>query len=718
VSAIAQGEPGGDVIDAPTTPEAPPRATPRPRPPTPAPPTGPSSVRYLPGLDGLRGVAVIAVFLFHGGVGAVSGGYLAVSTFFTLSGFLITLLLLGELGARGRVAVGAFWERRIRRLLPAAALGVALAAVVTGLVGTGRQRNAIGADALATVADVANWRFVLAEQSYGQLFEAPSALQHAWSLAIEAQFYWIYPLLFIALMKLVGGRRRRFALGLVALFVASILLTRFGGFDADRIYYGTDTRAAELLAGAIVAALVANGAATGWATMRNGPRLALDLASVVAAGVLAASWVLTPAGASWLGTGGLGIYAGVSALVILGAAVPGTVLARALSGALLRGLGRISYGLYLFHWPILLLVAPGRIPGPGVLRLVVAAALTTGLAFLSYRFVEHPIRRRIAPFGRLAVGGVVALSLVVALVPSLLIARAAPPASASADVAPGTLLNDTETLGVAPEGAIDRTPASTAPLDPPSPARPTEALPPAPFDHPSRPLRVVVVGDSVAHELAPLLDGWGADAGVWAVASHARIGCGIVRGGATRGALVNPEFGPECSVWPDEWSRMLTVVQPDLVVLAGGFWDAIDRRMAPRDPWRAPGDATQDRLIVDEYHLALEVLTATGVPVAWLDHPAVVPSPTGVNASNPADYDPARMRRLDELQAEVVARHPGAQVVRTRAFLEAWPGGELDPELRPDGMHFSGAGAAPFIAWLGPELVNTYWALTATTDAP
>jgi peptidoglycan/LPS O-acetylase OafA/YrhL len=164
-------------------------------------------IRYVAELDGLRGAAVAAVLLFHGG--HLRGGYLGVDLFFVLSGYLITSLLLAESGTRGRIALGAFWSRRARRLLPALALMLIGVALYAKFVAQPADLRQIRLDGLATIGYVANWRYVLEHFSYWSLFTSPSPLQHTWSLAIEEQFYIVWPLVMVSLIWLGCAVRRR-----------------------------------------------------------------------------------------------------------------------------------------------------------------------------------------------------------------------------------------------------------------------------------------------------------------------------------------------------------------------------------------------------------------------------------------------------------------------------------------------------------------------------
>ncbi len=218
-----------------------------------------TGIRHLPGLDGLRGLAVLVVVAFHAGFENMVGGYLGVSTFFTLSGFLITSLLLNEAERTGSVEVRSFWGRRFRRLLPAAL--ATLAAVVllfTPFVATADQRASMRGNVLASLFDVANWHDIIKGNSYADLFTAPSPVLHFWSLSIEEQFYVVFPILLLGIWIATRGRRGLLAGALGALAVASAVEPLVFSMSDDRVYFGTDTRAAELLLGALLAVLLAH----------------------------------------------------------------------------------------------------------------------------------------------------------------------------------------------------------------------------------------------------------------------------------------------------------------------------------------------------------------------------------------------------------------------------------------------------------------------------
>ena len=193
-------------------------------------------IPYRPGLDGLRGLSVAAVLAFHGGFSWAVGGYLGVSVFFTLSGFLITSLLLAEHDRKGHVALRHFWGRRFRRLLPASLLALVGIGVFGLTVATAEQAERLGGDIAAAVAYVANWRFIFGGTSYGDLFAEPTPVLHFWSLAIEEQFYLVYPLFMVGLLGLAKGRRLVVGGVLGALLVASVGASfMLGTGNLDRI---------------------------------------------------------------------------------------------------------------------------------------------------------------------------------------------------------------------------------------------------------------------------------------------------------------------------------------------------------------------------------------------------------------------------------------------------------------------------------------------------
>ena len=373
---------------------------------------------YRPYLDGLRAIAVGGVIAYHLNRAWLPGGFLGVDLFFVLSGYLITTLLVTEYRRTGRLDLPAFWSRRVRRLLPALLLLLLAVSAVTLIAGDGLTAASARGDMLATLFYVANWHFILTDQSYFNQFVAASPVRHAWSLAIEEQFYLFWPLVTSLVLARLGSR----ALAAVALFasiasVAAMWLLFDASADPSRAYYGTDARIYELLIGALLAMALAS---------RSRGRLlaiARPLAIPCLLVVLAAMFLL-PDDSSLYYQGAGPAFAIIAALLIGGLESGGRV-SGLLSLKPLVVIGLISYGLYLWHWPVTLLVGQEVGPTSAPLAAMAAVGLTVALAAISYVVVERPIRRgarigsfRLNPRRLLAVvpasSGAVALAIVLA----------------------------------------------------------------------------------------------------------------------------------------------------------------------------------------------------------------------------------------------------------------------------------------------------------------
>jgi peptidoglycan/LPS O-acetylase OafA/YrhL len=348
----------------------------------------------VPAIDGLRGVALLVVLAFHAN-GVLQGGYLGVDLFFVLSGFLITRILLTEQRATGGIDLSSFWLRRARRLFPA------LLALMPGIglyaffVARPAELSGIRADAVATLAYVANWHAILSLRSYWELFLSPSPLEHTWSLAIEEQFYVVWPLVVGLLLRRFGEKALvAVTLGLTALSMLAMLVL-FDPARTMRVYYGTDTRAAAILAGAAFACVAPRSLVLG----RVGAR-ALNVTGVLALAGLGWAWSSIDGRDFFLYRGGFWLAELLSLALLACAIAPGNVVARMLAFSPLRWLGTISYGAYLWHWPTNLVLTSERTHLHGLALHALRAAVTFGIAALSYRFLEQPIRRHGLPFGR------------------------------------------------------------------------------------------------------------------------------------------------------------------------------------------------------------------------------------------------------------------------------------------------------------------------------
>jgi peptidoglycan/LPS O-acetylase OafA/YrhL len=367
-----------------------------PRPADAAPPS--SRMRYVPGLDGLRAISVTAVLLYHADVTWMPGGFLGVDVFFAISGYLITSLLLAEFRNRGNVNIGQFYLRRARRLLPALFLVLACVSLFA-VIFLPDEVEALRGDVMAALGYVTNWWQIAQHQSYIAAQGRPPLLRHLWSLAIEEQFYLIWPLLLAGMLRIWKGRRTPMLLGTLGIalvsFVVMLVLAVPHDYriaDPSRVYYGSDARIYTLLLGAALAMV--------WSPWKLSPRIpregraVLDAIGAIALALLVLTFVNAHYQSNFLFRGGFLVVALLSVTVIAVAVHPasriGTVL---LAQQPLRWIGERSYGIYLWHWPIFMVTRPGFDTDiTGWANTVLRIALTLVAAELSYRFVEEPIR--------------------------------------------------------------------------------------------------------------------------------------------------------------------------------------------------------------------------------------------------------------------------------------------------------------------------------------
>ena len=353
--------------------------------------------RYITGLDGIRAIAVIMVLAYHLKLALFKSGFLGVTVFFVLSGYLITGILISEVEEEGTIDLKNFWLRRIRRLVPAvmsmAVVIIFVSAVVNKIIFTKGCK-----DFLASVLGFNNWWQIFNKVSYFEAAGVPSPFTHCWSLAIETQFYLIYPLILLGIYKLVKsrgeGRAKRGLLFagvtlLLALISVILMIVLFDPQqDASRVYYGTDTRAFSLLFGALLAIL--------WEYRMVPRRLSASVNMVLGSVSFAVLLVMTIAinGSSNFWYSG-GQFFGTILTVLMVYAVSGrkTWLSRFLSNPVLKWIGDRSYSIYLWHYPIILLISKG-IKASWWITLI-EIVLSVVLAELSYRFIETPIRHGI-----------------------------------------------------------------------------------------------------------------------------------------------------------------------------------------------------------------------------------------------------------------------------------------------------------------------------------
>jgi peptidoglycan/LPS O-acetylase OafA/YrhL len=621
-------------------------------------------LQHQPALDGLRGLAVAAVLLFHGS--HLTGGFLGVDAFFVLSGFLITSLLLAEARDRGRIALGAFWTRRARRLLPALFCVLVAVAVYARFLAKPDELATIRGDALATIGYFANWRAIFTSRDYWALFRSPSPLNHTWSLAIEEQFYLVWPLLVAGLVRGCSHRiaSRRLLVVSVGLAIVSLAWTLaiFDPANPSRVYFGTDTRLASILVGASLAA---------WLALR-GPvrstraRAGLEVVAVASLVFLALAFTRLSGSSDSLYRGGLFACACAVALVIAASVHPSRgPVGRVLSFRPFCALGLISYGVYLWHWPIYVVLDESRVHLTGWPLLAVRVGVTLVIAVISYRVIEQPIRRRRVspPLARRFTFAVVTAGALVAAIVVATAGAHAPPALVA-----------------------DRVRAPI-PVSAPMLAKQKEF---------ARPTRVLVVGNSIALyagdegfkqlRTKPRLD----------VLNLGSIGCRLLPE-ETRTRYPSGDISEDqANVCREGWAYAVSVFRPDVVVMLVS--DPTDTSHEIDGQWTAPCERAYDAVYETELHDQIRLLASrharvivttsayTGLPfktMSWFHH---------------ADCQNRILRR-------VVASEPGAVL----ADVFKWMCPRLDHDcedrrfgmvLRPDGVHFRDASARLVAAWL------------------
>lgn len=505
-------------------------------------------IPYSPGIDGLRGLAVLAVVVFHAGPSTwLPGGFLGVSLFFTLSGYLIATLVLVEVESAGHLSLSQFWARRIRRLVPALLVATALVIALAHVIELPRSTRG---ELLGGLGYVANWVQLASGKSYAELFQTPSALTHLWSLAIEEQFYVVFPFAaWVVARRWPSRLRTAFLVGAVLVTVAGAATAWFMN-DQAFAYYSTLTRAPEIGVG-ILLAVATRQPAVGHSR----------LATVVGIGGLVVTlmaWRWSGVTDAWIARGGLVTFALASTALVAAAIRPGP-FSTALGWRPLRSLGRISYGLYLFHWPVVVLLSYPRVHLTPVPLFLARSALSLGLTLVSYFLVEQPIRHgRVAGLASsgpaIRVGlGALALAAVVVLV-------AVPVPPVVEQIASGR-----------PAPALVEAGPTTAALPPIDGATSTT--------RPGPPV-ALILGDSVPNWL--VRDGAsGLDPTQIALIDGSSEGCdgaeGAPVGRAGTGVVVSvPET---CTGWRAQYPPLLDGRPVDVTILVVGSGAVLDRKL-------------------------------------------------------------------------------------------------------------------------------------------
>jgi len=594
-------------------------------------------------------MALLGVLFFHAH-GALRGGYLGVDLFFVLSGFLITSLLLAEHEASGRIDLAGFWVRRARRLFPALLSLMPAIAVYCWVIARPDELRGLRVEALATLGYVANWQAIFAHKSYWELFTAPSPLEHTWSLAIEEQFYVVWPLV-VSLVLARGTLRTLLTVCLVVGAASMVEMYVLSNAETTaRAYMGTDTRATSILSGAALATLMSLRHVRS-AALTQGKTRVLGALGIVAACGLAIAWWRLDGTSAFLYRGGFWLTE-ACALVLISCAVaaPRSLVSRAMSLGPLRYLGTISYGAYLWHWPVDVVLTAERIHVHGFRLYAIQLTLTLAIAIVSYRFLERPIRQRGVPFGRpmIVVPAVIALAVV-------LVVRATYARKPAPGANPGASLPDLPPIPAAGDGVVAREWGGS--------------------------FRILVLGDSTANSL-----GWG------------------LRGLREPGVVVDLRGKDSCTMlWDtcggETWRSLEDETKPNvtLVFLGGAFLHGIDAE----GRWRQACHRRWDEKFLTTLTTRLTGL-ATPETRVWL---VTVPYPLG-------PYDSAPWRELvDCINASIrkaAADVPDVHILDLATRL--CPNGECEREyegitIRPDGVHYDISGAVPVSRWALGEIM-------------
>ncbi len=643
-------------------------------------PERPRSLGYHPSLDGLRGLALVAIIVYHSGLDWAPGAFLSVSTFFTLSGFLITSLLLAEHARSDRVSLKSFWDRRLRRLMPAALVAilgiVGLSIVVADLTQMARLRG----DAWASIAYVANWRFIAEGDAYGATFQSASPFTHFWSLAIEEQFYLVLPLLVVGALSLGKGSRRVVATVLGVAAASSVLWANIlvaGDASINRLYFGTDVRAAEIIAGALLAV---------WWMRRPDPlsertRRTLGVLGPAALVAMVLLWVPADLNDVAFYRGGLAAYSLLTLTVIAGALSGRGPIPKVLATPALAWIGLVSYAAYLVHYPILLFL--GQRGLEPIWRLAIAVPVTFGLAALSVRFLEGPIRKGLPASPRTVVVAAVGAATVTAVLVWAATAWAGPVDQA-----------DLETAAVL-QRFLEQTEAQNE------------------SDAP----RIAMYGDSTAvmtgRGLSELSRQRPED--FVASAGWAELGCGLVDTGSRR--VLGEELGvpDSCAGWEDAWRAAATESPADLAVVQLGPWDVVDTQLEPGGPVLTIGeDPELDAELTERLRNGVDILLEQDSAVVLLAPPDIEMGRVGGKSPptpSPAS-DPARMQRFREILRTVADGNDRVRVVDLCAWVQDQPD---DDELRPDGVHFTDESTGRAAQWLAPQLTEVFTEITGRT---
>ena len=697
-------------------------------------PQGERSIGYQPALDGLRALSLIMVLIFHLGFTWMTGGYLGVSIFFTLSGFLITTLLVTELNRTGDVCLRRFYGRRARRLLPASLVALAGACVLIAadLV---PDRSGLRWYIFGGLFQFANWVPLGLRDSYGELFNTLSPTDHFWSLAIEEQFYWVWPLTLLGLFRLIRRRSKDagdkefqpadWTRSLLWILVSMFLVFGISApvtahfWNGDAAYFATWARVPEIIAGAVLAVFV----------LRNRLPVWVSWLGPAALTVIVVLLIVTPASGGFAYSGALPLFAILSAAVIAGLQHD-SLLTRLLSIPPMVFLGRISYGMYLYHWPVFVVLTQARTGLDQLPLSVLRLAVTLAISLVSFFLIEQPIReRRVLARPRLALLSTGLMIPLVALLGVTQVSNTSSFEETGDTIAPvaGTLAPLVTTEPESTSTVASPTPTVTSPTTTSATATtsPTTTNAPAttslmtsidegpvpttsaPQLVPPRPVRILVIGDSTALATGVGLSSWAEQQPDLAVVEVQGFGgCGLMSRSEKRFQNDWLSVSQGCiDLFETKVPDRIREAQPDIVVIISSFWDVTDHR-SDLDPIpHSVIDPEYRDEMLSVYTQYTQLLLDTGAPrVALVLYPAT--DYEWEAEDEPAD-DPERFVALHAIERSAAAQQPGRASVIDLAAWSDDQGLTEDRDARPDGVHWTPEQSTAIATeWLGNEIVQ------------
>ncbi len=660
---------------------------------------------YQPGLDGLRAIWLFVVMAYHAGFSWMHGGYVSLEVFFVLSGFLITTLLLEERARSGHVELGQFWLRRARRLLPALIVMLVVVSIISVIGGDGTQLTQLRTDLPWATFYAGNWGQIFGDVPY--YADTAPLLRHLWSLGIEEQFYLLWPLAFLLLMRRritpVGCARLLAGLAVTVMAVTFLIQVTGPGplfGDVERtnfLYLSTVTRSSGLLLG-VAAAFVWRPWRSARRTWRPQVGTALDLTGLLALIGLAWLAAVTTLTDGYVYQWALAVISILSLVAVLTAVHPAARrMRRVLGWRPFVLVGQRSYGLYLWHWPIFIFM--GAIDG-SVVKLLPALLVTAVVAEISYRFIERPVRegglerwwRRVGPTRgrRLLLAPVAGVAVFVAVLVSV---------DADDPAVGGDATFELPTEATVPPPAAAQPAAGSAVVET---VAPTLTAAPA-----ALPIGLTIVGDSVGDALASNLPD-GLD-GTFDVTNGGILGCSVYDSGSPLTA--HPTFTLSfdfCEGWQDEWAESVRDSGDYLALVVVGGWDVFDHRTADGTVLRFASPEWEAHF-TSRVQEGIESLQGAGATkIGLLEVACMRPQdvPQAGVPPLPERADDARVEHLNSVLAGVAATNPGWVT-----FVEGpdeWCADSAiatDLAMRWDGVHPHRPGAKLIYETIAPQLL-------------